>query len=144
MSAEQQANLARATAAKGLGVSIESGGAVCGAGSGALHGARALQALAPFLAAGGRFEFFALESMFSRTHAGCKQQSQNTTATEIAEFAAKISVGLTGNQPKFFLYDALPHVSLIPRRHLAVRKRLCLFDPDSHNDCVWQCCMSNR
>jgi hypothetical protein len=111
MSAKQQTNLARATATKGLGVSIESGGAVCGAGSGALHGAATLRLLSPFLAAGGHFEFFALESMFSRTHAGCKQQSQNATAQEIADFAATISAGLTGSLPKFFLYDALPHVS---------------------------------
>ena len=69
MSATQQANLARATSKSGLGVSIESGGAFCGAGSGALRGTSALKQLAPFFAAGGRFRFFALESVFSRTYA---------------------------------------------------------------------------
>lgn len=114
MTAAQQANLARATAKSGLGVSIESGGAFCGAGSGALRGASVLKQLAPFFAAGGRFEFFALESVFSRTYAGCKQQPQTATATEVADFAATIAKGIvegSGSPPKFFLYDALPHVS---------------------------------
>ena len=84
--------------------------------------------LAPFLEAGGRFAFVALESCFSRTHAGCKSQPQHATAVEVAGFAATLAGGLGGapgpgpgpgqpplpeeKPPKFFLYDALPHMTV--------------------------------
>ena len=117
MSALQQSNYARAANALNLRLSIETGGAFCGAGSGATAGQNALRKLAPFLEAGGQFSYVALESCFSRTHAGCKAQSQQATAEEVAAFAKTLAEGLQqqGLQqplPKFFLYDALPHMTV--------------------------------
>ena len=111
MSATQQSNYATAANNLNLKLSMEAGGSFCGAGSGAKHGQATLNMLAPFLKAGGRFSFVALESCFSRTHAGCKAQSQQDTADEVAAFAATLSQGMP-EAPKFFLYDALPHMTV--------------------------------
>jgi hypothetical protein len=113
MSALQQSNYARAANALNLRLSIETGGAFCGAGSGATAAQNALRKLAPFLEAGGHFSYVALESCFSRTHAGCKAQSQQATAEEVAAFAKTLAEGLQQPLiPKFFLYDALPHMTV--------------------------------
>jgi hypothetical protein len=112
MSAAQQSNYARAAKKLNLKLSIETGGAFCGVGSGAKHGQATLKMLAPFLAAGGHFSYLALESCFSRTHAGCKTQTQQVTANEVTAFAAALARGFGGQPPKFFLYDALPHMTV--------------------------------
>jgi hypothetical protein len=111
MSDAEQTNFARATNKLGLGVSIEAGGALCGAQSGTKRAAATLKLLNPFLGAGGKFALVALESIFSRTYAGCKSQLQAHTANEIADFAAGLTKGFK-QQPMFFLYDALPHMSV--------------------------------
>jgi hypothetical protein len=115
MSATQQSNLARATSKLGITVSVEAGGAMCGGDSGAAAGKRLVTCLTPFFAAGGSLSFLAQESIFSRTHAGCKTQSQAETATEVAAFSSAIKTGLTAagaSVPAFFLYDALPHMTV--------------------------------
>jgi hypothetical protein len=112
MSATQQSNYARAAKKLNLKLSIETGGAFCGAGSGAKHGQATLKSLGPFLEAGGHFSYLALESCFSRTHAGCKAQTQQATANEVAAFAATLAGGLGQPPPNFFLYDALPHMTV--------------------------------
>lgn len=115
MSDVQQANFAHATIQLGLGVSIESGGALCGVGSGAKNAASTLKRVNPFLSAGGHFQLVALESIFSRTFGGCKSQAQKVTADEIAGYAATWAAGQAKHHPEppiFFLYDALPHMTV--------------------------------
>ena len=92
----------------GIELSIEGGGALCGHGSGATMAAAALRAFAPFVAAGGTVSHWLLESVYSRTSAGCRSQPQATTTAELADYAAAIQAGGLGH-PAFFLYDALPH-----------------------------------
>ena len=77
MNATQLQALAAATTAAGgnLSLSVEGGGALCGKGSGAAAAARGIAAFAPFTAAGGVLTHWLLESIYSRTHAGCKGQS---------------------------------------------------------------------
>lgn len=54
--------------------------------------------------------FIALESVFSRTHRGCKSQSVSDTAKELADYAAVFAAAMPKiANTKFFLYDALPH-----------------------------------
>jgi hypothetical protein len=110
MTAAQQQQLATATQTGGLSVSLEAGGALCGSGSGKEKATQILKSLDPFLSKGGKLAYFALESIFSRTWAGCKTQSQDVTAEELAQLAKVVASALTGT--KLFLYDALPHFSV--------------------------------
>ncbi len=115
-SAEQQ-TLASASTAAGVAISIEGGGALCGPGSGNKAAQAVLKQFAPFLSAGGTIQQWLLESVFSRTHAGCPGQPQSVTIRETAQYAAKIASGIrpSGNAAAattFFLYDALPHYSV--------------------------------
>lgn len=113
MSSADQTAFATAARALNLSISIEGGGAMCGTGSGATMGALHIKITEAFEAAGGTFTFWALESVFSRTHAGCSNQSQTRTAIELAHYAHALSVGLAQKTPPlFFLYDALPHFSV--------------------------------
>lgn len=114
MTPSQQEAFARATARLGLRVSVESGGALCGAGAGAALAAANARKLSHFLGAGGRFAFVALESVFSRTRAACRGQSVANTAKELAAYAATLSADLhpAAAPPLFFLYDALPHMAV--------------------------------
>jgi hypothetical protein len=89
---------------------LEAGGALCGSGSGKKTAEAVLKNINTFLTKGGRLSFLALESIFSRTHAGCKGQTVDQTATEVAGFAAGLATKLFG--AKFFLYDALPHYNV--------------------------------
>lgn len=89
-----QATLATHAQKLGLSISIEAGGALCGAGSGNSSAASALRLVGGFLGAGGRFAFYALESVFSRTHAGCPAQPLNHTVAELADYASVISAAL--------------------------------------------------
>lgn len=105
-----QATLAAQTKQLGLHVSIEAGGALCGEGSGATAAAAALKNVAIFLDTGGALAFWALESIFSRTHRGCAAQPLNTTVAELAAYAGAVAAALPATQ--LFLYDALPHYSV--------------------------------
>ena len=103
----QQTSFARATAQLGLGVRIESGGALCGEGSGEQHAASALKGVDAYLRAGGTLRLVPLESIFSRTFADCRSQPRNATAEELGSFAAAWSAGLARfgqASPAFFLY----------------------------------------
>lgn len=110
LSAQQQATLARGNRG-GLQVSIEAGGEMCGPGRGAQAAVGVLSNIEAYLAAGGTLSFVALESIFSRTHAGCPAQDHAATAAEAAAFAAALGRKL-GPSTAFFLYDALPHYSV--------------------------------
>jgi len=115
MTDADQNTFALNTQSLGVGVSIETGGALCGKGSGAERARSVVAGLRIFLDAGGSFRLVALESIFSRTHASCASQSQEQTASEIAAFAAGLlSGGLGGSRgaPSFYLYDALPHMTV--------------------------------
>lgn len=107
MTDENRTFLGQRSAALGLQLSLEAGGALCGAGSGKKSAAGVAKKLAPFLAAGGQLAFYGLESVFSRTHQGCPTQALNTTIQQLAEYAAVSAAALPST--KFFLYDALPH-----------------------------------
>jgi hypothetical protein len=111
MDSRQQQLLARATTQLGLQLSVEAGGTMCGAGSG-MHTAQAVHSkITPFLSAGGTIQFLLLESIFSRTTAGCANQSHSDTAAQVAQFAAGLKEVL-GPTVTFFLYDALPHFAV--------------------------------
>eukprot|EP01048_Picozoa_sp_COSAG05_P013117 COSAG05_NODE_1366_length_5062_cov_15.988762_3_plen_389_part_00 len=135
MSPAQQQNFARATQKLGLRVSIESGGALC-SGSGSERGAAAVQNIEPFLSAGGRLAFVALESIFSRTQAGCREQPVAETARQAAAFAQSWTQGLTAagqlTPPELFLYDTPAHMTVgqwppnTPTYHLDLGKILQL------------------
>jgi len=117
MNATQLRALAAATteAGGGLSLSVEGGGALCGEGAGAKQAAAALKEFAPFIAAGGALTHWLLESVYSRTQAGCRAQSLLDTSAELAAFAAGISAGglARANQSlAIFLYDALPHYAV--------------------------------
>ena len=117
LSAAQQARLARVSKSIGLPISIEAGGALCGAGSGALAAQHQLQNnLHDFLQAGGTLSHVMLESVFSRTTAACglgpnPNQTHAQTAAELAGYAAALKKGL-GADTIFFLYDAIPHYAV--------------------------------
>ena len=92
----QQARLARVSKSIGLPISIEAGGALCGAGSGAVAAQHQLQNnLHDFLQAGGTLSHVMLESVFSRTTAACglgptPNQTHAQTAAELAGYAATL------------------------------------------------------
>jgi hypothetical protein len=97
-------------AALRLPLSLEAGGALCGAGAGAARGAVAAALLRPLVAAGAAVNFVLVESVFSRTHAGCPAQSVAATAAEAAAFAA--AAAAAAPRARLFLYDALPHFAV--------------------------------
>ena len=104
--------LARVSRSIGLPISIEGGGAMCGAGKGASSAKHTLATtLGPFLAAGGKLSHFMLESIYSRTFAACSNQTHAETAQEIAAFASGLKATL-GSGTAFYLYDAMPHYSV--------------------------------
>jgi hypothetical protein len=74
MSAKQLSNFARATRQLGLRVSMEAGGAFCGAGSGAKHGKSTVSLLAHFLQAGGHLAIVSaiLSATCTAEHAQCR------------------------------------------------------------------------
>ena len=85
LSAAQQARLARVSKSIGLPISIEAGGALCGAGSGALAAQHQLQNnLHDFLQAGGTLSHVMLESVFSRTTAAWSLSAAFLGATTLA------------------------------------------------------------
>lgn len=117
LSPAQQGRLAKAAARFGFGISIEAGGSMCGPpGTGATAARKLLGMVQPFLDAGGGYGHVLLESIFSRTYAGCENQTHAATAANTAEFAAGLQAGRmggsTGATPLFFLYDALPHYAV--------------------------------
>lgn len=112
MSPAQQQLLAAASNRLNMTISVEAGGSMCGDGSGATAAENYIaNVYSPFLTAGGKIKFLLLESVFSRTAAGCKNQTHAQTAVEVAQFAAKLKAGL-GETTVFFLYDALPHFAV--------------------------------
>jgi hypothetical protein len=110
LSPAESETLARVSRSIGLPISIEGGGALCGAGKGAITAQHTLtNTLGPFLKAGGKLSHFMLESIFSRTIAACgANQTHAETAAEVAAFASTLKDTLGGNTA-FYLYDALPH-----------------------------------
>lgn len=112
MSSQEIKQFALQTRSLGLNLSLEDGGALCGAGSGVTRGNSVIAMLKPVIANGGTLAFLLLESIFSRTSVTCPTQTLNTTATEIAEFAATVGTGVSPQTVRFFLYDALPHYSV--------------------------------
>ena len=75
-----------------------------------------MKRIAPFLSAGGRLAFVALESIFSRTRVECSLQTVNETARQAALFAQGWAQGLDaagqGEPPEFFLYDTPAHMTV--------------------------------
>eukprot|EP01043_Picozoa_sp_COSAG02_P019318 COSAG02_NODE_925_length_15858_cov_4.267276_11_plen_375_part_00 len=109
LSPTESTTLARVSRSIGLPISIEGGGALCGAGTGVSTAERTLtKTLGPFLTAGGTVSHFMLESIFSRTTAACRNQTHAETAEQVAAFAGRLKSTL-GNETAFYLYDALPH-----------------------------------
>jgi len=107
MSPAQRAALGAGAAALSLPLSLEAGGAFCGAGAGARHGAAVAALLRPLVAAGAAVDFLLVESVFSRTRAACPAQAVAATAAEAAAFAA--AAAAAAPRARLFLYDALPH-----------------------------------
>lgn len=116
LSAEEQKTLAEVAKAQNFTISMEAGGAMCGGGTGASAAKKLLSDCQPFFEAGGTVAQLMIESVFSRTYAGCPEQSHNETATQIAEFAAALNAARIGgdDDASFFLYDALPHYRVGP------------------------------
>ena len=110
MTPKQRSAFGTAAAALGLPLSLEAGGALCGAGAGAQRGAMVAALLQPLVAAGAALDFVLVESVFSRTHATCPAQSVSATAAEAAAFAA--AAAAAAPRARFFLYDALPHFAV--------------------------------
>jgi len=107
MNSQQRQILAKTARDMGVELSMEAGGALCGSGSGAQNAEAVLNGLESFIDADGTFKYIALESVFSRTHASCKEQNHSTTAEELAAYASVMATGFP--RAKFYLYDALPH-----------------------------------
>jgi hypothetical protein len=106
----QLATLGSASTSIGLRISIEGGGAMCGNGSGVERGTRDARVFEPFFAAGGRLSHWLLESVYSRSRAGCPSQSHATTTTELASYAATVHAAIRRDAPvEMYLYEALPH-----------------------------------
>ena len=112
LSPHQQRGLAASSRRAGFQVSVEGGGALCGVGTGEASARQHLAALEPFTADGGLLSRWLLESVFSRTAAGCPHQSEAVTAGELAAYAATVAAGLHPSPPHFWLYDALPHYAV--------------------------------
>lgn len=111
LTSEEQGALARAVLDGDFKLSMEAGGAMCGSGSGKTNGRATLKTIAPYLTAHGTISTLLIESIFSRTHAGCPRQPVTTTAVEVAQFTATLATAL-GPSCQFFLYDALPHYAV--------------------------------
>jgi len=110
MTPAQRSALGAGARALGLGLSIEMGGALCGAGAGAARGAQFAALARPLAAAGAALDFVLVESVFSRTRAACPAQSLHATAAEAADFAAAAAAAAPA--ARLFLYDALPHFAV--------------------------------
>lgn len=112
MTAAERAQLGALSHSLGLSLSLEAGGAMCGAGSGAGIGEKVAAYLSPVLASGGDVAFVLIESVFSRTVASCPHQAHAETIAQVADFAAAVAVATP--RSRFYLYDALPHYSVGP------------------------------
>jgi len=111
MSFSEQASLAHHALQLNLSVSVEAGGAMCGAGSGGALGHKLVSnVLTAMLAQGVTLSTLLIESVFSRTHAGCPAQAHGVTIAEVTDFVAVIAAAAPAT--RFFLYDALPHFSV--------------------------------
>lgn len=92
-----------------LQISIEGGGYMCRP-SGATMANTILKKLQPFFQAGGTIHFWLIESVFSRTRAGCANYTLKDTVREVSAYAGVIASKLPST--KLYLYDALPHYSV--------------------------------
>jgi hypothetical protein len=115
MPAELQLRLAVGVRKLGLQVSIGAGGALCQNGAspgetGARFAFSMLEAIKPYLKAGGTFSAWGIFGAMSRTHSQCPAQDAAVTILEVAAYATAISEFAPTS--KLYLYDDLGQFSV--------------------------------